>query len=100
VEVTYAPARILFKAVPGTEVFLYYGHFQVSAPRYDIAAALPRILSAKRIKAGLGPEEVLQPGREHGLTRYESGWIFWSVLIVVVIGLLVIIARLLPKTAE
>jgi hypothetical protein len=99
VEVTYAPARVLFKAAPGRDVFLYYGHSGVNAPRYDIAAAMPRILSAKRIKAGLGPEEVLKPGREHGVIRHESGWIFWGVLVVVVIGLLVIIARLLPKSA-
>ena len=99
-EFVYTPARLLFKSAAGADLFLYYGQFQAAAPRYDISAALPRILSARRIKASFGPEEVLKPGRERGVLHHESGWLFWSVLIVVVVGLLVIIARLLPKTAQ
>jgi hypothetical protein len=95
----YPATRLLFKATAEAETFLYYGNREANAPRYDIDLVARQLLAAEKSKATLGPEQVLKrPSWSEGLQASGTGnWIFWIVLGGVVVGLLVVIARLLPK---
>ena len=88
VTAAYPVTRLLFKTEsPPT---LYYGHRQVSAPRYDLALVAGQLLSAEKNLATLGPGEKAQPDGWSATafrTPY-SGVLFWSVLALVVLTLL------------
>jgi hypothetical protein len=58
------------------------------------------VLGTKRIEARLGAEEILNSRLRRMLGGASAGWAFWSVLGVVVLGLLVVVAKLLPKKTE
>jgi hypothetical protein len=97
----YPVTRLLFKAQPNDELFLYYGNPRVAAPRYDVSLVAGELLVADKGIAGLGPEERLQkPSWGEGAVAGKVGWLFWGILAVVVVGLLTVIGRLLPKAAE
>jgi hypothetical protein len=88
---------LVFKAAEAP--MLYYGHPSSMAPRYDLSLVAPKLLASGKAIAVLGTEETL---RMAGWTEGEPltgvrGWIFWGVLILVVAGLMLVIARLLPK---
>jgi hypothetical protein len=94
----YPVARLLFKTEPGP-VALYYGNRAAAAPRYDLALVAGQILVAEKSVASLGPEE---KSRADGwgagaLAGSRAGYLFWGVLGLVVVGLLVVVAKLLPK---
>ena len=92
--------RLVFKATEPLD--LYYGHPTARMPRYDLALVARQLLSADRMTAVLGLTEMLKaPGWTEGevLTGLRA-WIFWGILALVVLGLLVIMARLLPKPKE
>lgn len=90
--------RILFKATPGSPVFLYFGNGEAGAPRYDLGLIATQALRAEKHAPPLGPVESLKgspwTGGENGTTLKAT---FWAVLALVVIGLLALMARLLPK---
>ncbi|HTY87314.1 MAG TPA: DUF3999 family protein [Candidatus Acidoferrum sp.] len=96
---SYPVSRILFKAGPADAVFLYYGNPRAAAPRYDLSLVAGQLLAADRKTASVGAEEQLRKSswREDQIPG-QGGVIFWGVLALVVIALLVIISRLLPKT--
>jgi hypothetical protein len=99
VQVHYAVARLLFKAPGDAPVFLYYGDPQAVAPRYDLSLVGAQLLAADKATPGLGAEEALK-GQSFADTialAGRSGVLFWGMLVLVVIVLLVVIARLLPK---
>jgi len=57
------------------------------------------LLAADKAVATLGTEEQLKKSSwAEGQTPGKGGVLFWGILAVVVIGLLVIISRLLPKS--
>jgi hypothetical protein len=57
------------------------------------------LLAADKAAATLGSEEQLKKTSwAEGRTPGTGGIVFWGILAVVVIGLLVIISRLLPKS--
>ena len=97
---THPVTRLVFKsAQPPT---LYYGNPSVPAPRYDLSLVATKLLSADKVVARLGPEEVL---KKAGWTEGESlsgvrGWAFWGILALVVAGLIIVIVRLLPKPPD
>jgi hypothetical protein len=95
----YPATRILFKAKPDDEVFLYYGNPRVSPPSYDLSLVAGQLLAADRKTASLSAEEQLKKSswRENRVSGH-GGAIFWGILAVVVVVLLVIISRLLPKS--
>jgi len=97
-QVAYPVARLLFKPEAGP-VALYYGHRTASAPRYDLALIAGQILAAEKSVATLGAEEPAQTGgwADQALSGSRAGILFWGVLALVVIGLLVVVAKLLPK---
>ena len=97
---TFYPAtRILFKAKPDDELFLYYGNPRVSPPSYDLSLVAGQLLAADRKIASLSGEEQLKKSswRETQVAG-QGGALFWGILAVVVVVLLVIISRLLPKS--
>ncbi len=96
----YPATRLLFKAAPGTETYLYYGHPRTNAPRYDLDLVARQLLAAEKNKVALGGEEVLKKSSwsESAAFAGSASWLFWVALGAVVVALLVVIARLLPKS--
>ena len=96
----YPVSRLLFKAPSAPPTFLYYGNRTVSFPQYDLDLIAPQLLAEEKTPATLGPLEILQkqPWSGAGQSTPTGNAIFWGVLGVVVIVLLIVIARLLPKT--
>ena len=94
----YQAPRILFKASPGGPLYLYYGQEDTVAPQYDLNLIAGEILAAPPLEAKLGPEEVLKvrPWWEAPTPSGGMKWLFWLVMGLVVVGLLVVIAKLLP----
>lgn len=92
--------RILFKGNADDDLLLYYGQPEASAPRYDVNLVAGQLLAAERHVATLVAEEQLRaaPRSERRLPG-SGGVLFWGILAVVVIGLLFVIARLLPKSS-
>lgn len=99
-EVTYPVTRVLFKAGAEAPVFLYYGNLRVAAPSYDLSLVADQLLAAEKFTAPLSAPEQLK-GSAADLSRQPGagGVVFWGILAVVVVVLLAIIARLLPKVA-
>ena len=95
----YPATRILFKAKADDELFLYYGNPRASSPRYDLSLVANQLLAADKKTASLDGEQQLKKSswRENEVPG-QGGIVFWGILAVVVIGLLVIISRLLPKS--
>jgi hypothetical protein len=96
--VFYPAARVLFKAKADEALFLYYGNPRVSSPSYDLNLVAGELLAADKATAKLADEQQLKKSSwAESLTPGSGGFIFWGMLAVVVVGLLVIITRLLPK---
>lgn len=106
VQATYPVARLLFKVAsadavegPADQLTLHYGNRGAAAPRYDLALVARPILAAEKSVATLGTEETT-PNRGWAATVLggtRAGWVFWGALGLVVIGLLFVVAKLLPK---
>lgn len=94
----YPVTRIIFASPTSQAVTLYYGNDEAVAPRYDAKLIAPQLLRAERTSAVLGSQEISKSERAtKGLTG-AGRYIFWAVLGIVVIALLILISRLLPKT--
>jgi len=95
----YPVTRILFKARPDDELFLYYGNPRVDSPRYDLSLVAGQLLAADKAVASPTAEQQLRKSswREHEISR-TGGVVFWGILSLVVVVLLIIISRLLPKS--
>jgi hypothetical protein len=98
-ELGYPTVQLYFKADPGTDLHLYYGNQRVGAPQYDLSLVAGQIIAADKAPAFLGNSERLRTAfwGETQLTG-KGGILFWCVLVLVVVGLLVVITRLVPKT--
>lgn len=97
----YGVTRLLFKATDSTPMFLYYGNPQAAMPRYDLSLVGSQLLSADKGTPSLGMEESLKaPSLAATMALAgRSGLLFWGVLALVVVLLLLVIARLLPKAS-
>jgi hypothetical protein len=96
--VYYPVTRLLFKAKPDDELFLYYGNPQAAPPSYDLNLVAGQLLAADKKIASLSGEEPLKKSSWTGAQiPGQAGLLFWGILALVVVGLLVIISRLLPK---
>jgi hypothetical protein len=95
----YPATRVLFRAKPNDPLSLYYGNPDAAAPHYDLSLVANQLLAADKGIASLGAEEVLKKSvwRATG-TAGKGGIVFWGILALVVVALLVVIARLLPKS--
>ena len=97
-QVFYPATRVLFKAQPGDELLLYYGNPQAGVPHYDLSLVAGQLLAADHAEAGLGAEQPLKKSWAESYTPGKGGIIFWGVLGLVVVVLLIIVSRLLPRT--
>jgi hypothetical protein len=96
----YPVTRVLFKAKADDLLFLYYGNPSIAPPNYDLSLVADELLSADEAPATLAAEEQLKKDSwVENRTPGTGGLVFWAVLGVVVVGLLVIVARLLPKSS-
>jgi hypothetical protein len=91
--------RMLFKAEVDDDLMLYYGQPKAGAPRYDLSLVAGQLLAAEKNPVTLVAEEQLRaaPWSERELPG-TGGVLLWGILAVVVVGLLLVIAWLLPKS--
>jgi hypothetical protein len=91
---------VVFKAPAGDTPMLYYGNLAADAPHYDLRLVGRQLLVAPKGAATLGPQEELKAASwtEGPPLTGMRGVLFWGVLGLVVVALLVILARLLPKS--
>jgi hypothetical protein len=98
-QVFYPVTRVLFKAPADPTTYLYYGNREVGFPQYDLDLIAPRLLGEEKSVATLAGEQTLRKsavGELFQLSGTRSA-IFWVALAAVVVVLLVVVARLLPK---
>ncbi len=100
VQAIYPVTRLLFQASGGPEnggvIELWYGNSSARPPRYDVGLVAGSLLAAERHQATLteGKTRTAIPDQ----TRWKiGGWVLWVGLALVVVVLLVIVAKLLPK---
>ena len=96
----YPVTRMVFRASPvsGAPVWLYYGYREAAAPHYDVSLVANDLLRSERLGASTGPEEVLKTSTVGDTLTGAGRYIFWGVLGLVVVGLLFVVARFVPKT--
>ena len=97
VQTVYPVVRLIFKVADTTTGFeLIYGNPSANAPRYDLSLVAVKLLTSSRTVAKLAPGDPnARPGR--AFANLKGGAIFWAALALVVIVLLVVVAKLLPK---
>jgi hypothetical protein len=93
----YPATRLIFTSAESQPIALYYGNDEVAAPRYDAKLMAAQLLRSERMAAALGPQEALKSERISETLSGSARYIFWGVLGIVVVALLVLISRLLPK---
>jgi hypothetical protein len=99
VQLFYPVTRLLFKAPAEPTTLLYYGNRAAGYPQYDLDLIAPRLLAEEKSTATLAAEEELKKSVIGGLFALSGtkSILFWGALALVVVVLLVIISRLLPK---
>jgi hypothetical protein len=97
-EFAWPATRLLFKTAVTENVFLFYGNNAVGSPQYDLTLVANQLLRAEKQTASLGMEEEMRkaPWSERQKPG-QGGIILWGVLALVVLSLLALIARMIPK---
>lgn len=95
-EVELDLVSLRFKTTDPSPVQLYYGNPRARTPRYDIRLVEKELTTATPVVATLDPEESLTSSRPMEPNAAGTPWL-WLALGVVVIGLIAVIAKLLPK---
>jgi hypothetical protein len=100
----YPVSRVVFKTASDSiqPIWIYYGNPDAASPHYDVALVADQLFRAERAPATLGRQENMDSKTER-IVQTLSGsslYVFWGVLGVVVAGLLLLIARLLPKPSK
>jgi hypothetical protein len=94
----YPVTRMIFKARPADNLFLYYGNPRVSPPNYDLILVAGELMMADKSIASPANEEQLKKDTVvAGGPSTTGGILFWAILAAVVVALLAIIAKLLPQ---
>jgi Protein of unknown function (DUF3999) len=98
----YPVSRIVFKTAsdPTEPMWIYYGNPDAASPHYDVALIADQLFRAERAPATLGRQENMHSKTERIIQTLSGSslYVFWGVLGVVVVALLFLISRLLPKT--
>jgi hypothetical protein len=97
VQVVYPVVRLIFKTAETEGLVLAYGNASANAPRYDLNLVAVKLLTSPRNPARLSADEATSAGSGNPFAGLNGGYVFWGVLGLVVIALLVVVARLLPK---
>jgi hypothetical protein len=97
----YSATRVIFKAPADSvqPVWLCYGNPNAGSPNYDLSLVADELLRSDRQAITPGPQAT---GNGLGTTASlaltgASRYLFWGALILVVIVLLAVTAKLLPK---
>jgi hypothetical protein len=93
----YPGTRVIFTSAQSQPIALYYGNDEAAAPRYDAKLMAAQLLRSERMAVALGPQETLKSERVTETLSGSARYIFWGALGIVVVTLLVLISRLLPK---
>jgi hypothetical protein len=95
-QAVYPVARLVFKVAQTDGFTLAYGNPSAVAPRYDLSLVAERLLTSSRSAARLGAGG---PGAatRNPFAGMSGGYLFWGALGLVVVALLLIVAKLLPK---
>jgi hypothetical protein len=96
VQAVYPVVRLIFKVAETGGCELIYGNKAANAPRYDLSLVAVKLLTSSRTVAKLAPGESNASARS-GFSGLKGGTLFWAALALVVIVLLVVVAKLLPK---
>jgi hypothetical protein len=96
VQLVYPVVRLVFKVADADSLALAYGNASANAPRYDLGLVAGRLLTSNRNVARLG-SDVQETGPKNPFAGINGGIIFWGALALVVVALLVVVAKLLPK---
>jgi hypothetical protein len=98
----YPVSRIVFKTASDSTqaMWIYYGNPDAASPHYDVALVADQLFRAERAPATLGRQENMHSKTERMIQTLSGSslYVFWGVLGVVVVALLFLISRLLPKT--
>ena len=95
-QIIYPVVRLVFKAAETDGFLLVSGNREVTAPRYDLALVAGRLLTSPRSVARLG--EVAQGNvTSTPFAGLKGGVVFWGALALVVVVLLAVVTKLLPK---
>jgi hypothetical protein len=98
--VTYRTQRLYFKvAEPGT-LDLVFGNPDAAAPRYDIALVAGEVMAADKVDARLAEPAPVKRHRGLALESNAGRALFWGALALVVVGLLAVIAKMLPENGK
>ncbi|MEO6994361.1 MAG: DUF3999 family protein [Lacunisphaera sp.] len=97
VQLIYPVVRLIFKT-DGTDGFtLAYGNPTANAPRYDLNLVATKLLTSPRNVATTGTSAAESSSSTKPFAGLNGGYVFWIALGLVVIVLLVVVAKLLPK---
>ena len=101
VTIGYRAPALLAKITEDAPIFLYYDNPHASPPVYDLSLVRSELLAADKQAASLGGEELLKAGSHRSERDINAGspWL-WAALAVVVVFLLFIVAKMLPKEAD
>ena len=99
-EVVYHAPVVVAKLVSADPLFLYYGNPFASAPEYDLSLVRAELSAATKQQAELQGDESFreEKPRPAWMPATGSPWL-WGTLALVVVVLLGVVAKLLPKTA-
>ena len=98
VRADFPVVRLLFRS-DQQPLHLYYGSPDAAAPRYDLELVAAQLLHDEKNQPKLGAEERVDGGAD-GAGKFlgqRAGILLWASLAVVVVVLLLVIARHLPK---
>ena len=97
-EASYPVRRLHFRATETSGCRLLYGNTEASAPRYDLQLAAPRLLTAVQHIATLEATARADTERSaFNLGGPAARYAFWGALALVVVVLVWLVAKLLPK---
>ncbi len=94
--VAYPVVRLVFKVAETPDLTLAYGNPSANAPRYDLSLVASKLLTSGRSIARLSAAEQSTAGR-NPFAGINGGYVFWCALALVVVVLLFVVAKLLPK---
>ncbi|MEO7413256.1 MAG: hypothetical protein ABIZ81_07850 [Opitutaceae bacterium] len=92
----YPVVRLVFKTAETEGFTLAYGNAASAAPRYDLSLVAAKLVASSREGARFAAGPASAPSRKT-FNGMSGGVLFWGALALVVVVLLVVVAKLLPK---
>ncbi|MDB6167729.1 MAG: hypothetical protein JWM88_593 [Verrucomicrobia bacterium] len=98
VRVTHPVVRLIFQATATDGLELVYGNKAANAPHYDLSLVAAKLLTSTRHEAKLAESDAAEDGDGGNVfSNLDPRLVFWGALALVVVSLLLIVAKLLPK---